>query len=153
MCIISLYVWVGVDVHFHYLMLMLWLHVSLRVWDVFFLFFYFLPMACDGICKFLLAQGCKGGCVLKFLMFLSAFLPHVESVLSVWMAVWDCSIGVMSASILCGDVYSAVVCWRGIELCVLVFWIAILYGIKYSVSEIKQYFVHLFILLQRAINM
>jgi hypothetical protein len=69
---------------------------------------------------------------------------------------WLCgtgAIGVMSACTLCVDVYSAAVCWRGVELCVLMFCIVIICGVEYRIFENKQYFVHLFILLVRAINM
>jgi hypothetical protein len=58
----------------------------------------------------------------------------------------------MPACILCGDVYSAaIVCWHGVNLCVLVLYIVIIYGVKYKILEIKQYFVHLFTLLVHAI--
>jgi hypothetical protein len=50
-----------------------------------------------------------------------------------------------------GGVYSAV-CWRGVELCILVFSINIMYGDEYRILEIKQYLNHLFSLLVRAIN-
>jgi hypothetical protein len=32
-----------------------------------------------------------------------------------------CAIGVMPGCILCSDVYSVAVCWRGVVLCVLMF--------------------------------
>jgi hypothetical protein len=62
------------------------------------------------------------------------------------------AIGVMSTCILCGDVYSAAVCWRGMELCVLIFCIVVIYGVDYRILEVKKYFVHLFILWLCAIN-
>jgi hypothetical protein len=60
----------------------------------------------------------------------------------------------MPACILFGDVYSAtVVCWWCGFTCVLMFCMVILYGFKYRILEIEQYFVHLFILLVHAVNM
>jgi hypothetical protein len=76
----------------------------------------------------------------------------VESVLSARGLCGTDAISVMPGCILCRDVYSAAVCWRGVELCVLIFCIAIIYGVEYRILEIKRYFVHLFILFVRAIN-
>jgi hypothetical protein len=59
----------------------------------------------------------------------------------------------MPACILYGDVYSAAVCWRGVELCVLMFCIVIICGVEYTILEMKQYFIHLFILLVCTKNM
>jgi hypothetical protein len=58
---------------------------------------------------------------------------------------WLCGTG--AACILCGDIHSAAVCWRGMELCVLMFCIVIICGVVYRILTIKVYFVHLFILL------
>jgi hypothetical protein len=57
-------------------------------------------------------------CIEIFIMFLSVFLCR-EYV--VCMNGWLCgtgAIGVTPACILYGNVYSAAVCWHGVELCV-----------------------------------
>jgi hypothetical protein len=131
--IISVYVRVGVHVGFPYLTLMC-LCVPLGMYDVFFrVFFSFFP--------------CAGILVFSCLTWRVCYLHE-------WVCV-TAAIGVMPACTLCGDVYtySAAICWRGVELCVLMFCIAIIRGVEYRILEIKQYFVHLFILLVRAINM
>jgi hypothetical protein len=69
---------------------------------------------------------------------------------------WMCGTGAIAvtpACISCSDEYSAAICWRGLELCVLMFCIVVTYGAEYRILQIKQYFVHLFILLARAIYM
>jgi hypothetical protein len=83
------------------------------------------------------------GCVLEFWMFFSVFLPYVECCLPECLCGTG-AVGVMLACILCGDVYSAAVCWSGVELCVLMFCIVIICGVKYMILEIRQYFIHLF---------
>jgi hypothetical protein len=64
---------------------------------------------------------------------------------------WLCGtgvIGVVSASFLRGDVYSAAVCWRGVDFVCVLFCIVVIYDI-----ECRTVFRLLFILLVRAINM
>jgi hypothetical protein len=39
----------------------------------------------------------------------------------------------MCACILCSDVYSTAVCWRGAVLCVLMFCVVIMYGVEYRI--------------------
>jgi hypothetical protein len=53
---------------------------------------------------------------------------------------WLCgtgATGVLPLCILCGDVYSAAVCWRGVQLCMLLFCIVIIYGVEYRILETK----------------
>jgi hypothetical protein len=52
------------------------------------------------------------------------------------------------------DVYGAALCWRGVNfVCVLLFCVVVINGVKYRVLEVKWYFVHVFILLMCATNM
>jgi hypothetical protein len=55
-----------------------------------------------------------------------------------WLCGTDC-IDVYACMYLCSDVYSAVVCWRGVELCVLMFCVVIIYDVEYKILEIKHY--------------
>jgi hypothetical protein len=52
-------------------------------------------------------------------------------------------------SILCGNIYNAAVCWRGVEPCVLMFCILTIFSVEYRILKIRELFVHLFILLVR----
>jgi hypothetical protein len=76
-----------------------------------FMFFSFLPVVCHVI-QILLAQGCTVDCVLEFRMILSVLFAR--------MTVATGATGVLTGYILCRDVYSAAVCWRGVKLCVYV---------------------------------
>jgi hypothetical protein len=60
------------------------------------------------------------------LLFLGVFLPYVASVLFTRMHVWDWCYWCSACMFLCGDVYSASVCWRDVELWVLMFCIVLI---------------------------
>jgi hypothetical protein len=97
----------------------------------------------------LLAQGYIVGCVRNFEVF-SVFLASCR----------DCVVCTndyvgLELLVLCLNAlyeYTAAVCWLDVELCVLMFYIMSMYDVKYEVSEIKEYLIHLSILLLGAIN-
>jgi hypothetical protein len=45
---------------------------------------------------------------------------------------WLCGTGAIGVYA-CSDVYSAAVCWRDVELCVLMFCIVNIYGVEYRI--------------------
>jgi hypothetical protein len=111
---ISLYVWVGVYASFPYLMLM-FLYIDLGMSDLLFSC-SFLPVAYPGIQIFVIigmySRLCTG--ILNAVLVFSYLM---------WMVCmngcWADAFGLMPACILCDDVYSAAVCWRRVDLCVL----------------------------------
>jgi hypothetical protein len=69
-------------------------------------------------------------------------------------AAWDWCCFYWSECCISLSVYGAPVCWRGVDFVrVLLFCAVIINGVKYRVSEVKQYSVHWFIFLMCTINM
>jgi hypothetical protein len=83
------------------------------------------------------------GCILEFIgCFLIVYLTLCFEGL--------CGSGAVcvSVNVSCDDVYGAAVCWLAVDfVCLLLFCVIIINGVEYRVLEVKQYFVHLFILM------
>lgn len=115
------------------------------MWCCFRVFFF---VTCPGI-HILLAKGVYRLCIGILQCFLVCSYIVWRLFPDKWLCGTDAS-GVPPA-FLCGNVYFTAVCWRDMNLRMLFFCIVITYDVEYRILKIKQLFVHLFVLLVRAI--